>query len=316
MATGSAGYICEICNFEVSTKCDSLFCNGFCQKLYHNECVNVTSSEYKKIKSLDKKIKWFCGPCEVNLNKVTSRVYSIEDFLNLNSTVANLASIVNSVIGKTESLDQQVSGIFSEIKKLSNVNDCKQKVIQPLRLRKVKKHTVTADTNLSSTEGKNTSEEGNLLEEECNTDPEWECQQEQTSEIVNFASVVKSSRKETYKPIIGTKRPEQAKEDSLLKVVDRKISIFLSRLHPDVTKETVEQFLARANVDNFDCEKLKTRYETYCSFKITLTENFVSTVLDPSFWPVGTLVKRFVTPKKAEGSRPPYVPSRVFLPTK
>lgn len=327
MATESTDSNCAICKFEVSVKSEGLFCNGFCRRWHHIECVNVTSSEFKKIKSVEKKIKWFCEPCEDNLNKVTSKVYSIEDFLNLNSTVNNLASLVNSVIGRTESLNKQFSDIFSEVKKLSNVTDSKQETVQPLRLRRVKKKsTETADfqgagdqkRDFASAERVNTSEEGSSVVVDGNNDAaEWECQQQQDDELSNvtFASVLRNPRKSNFKPIIGTKKPEQATKDSFLKVVDRKISIFISRLDPDVSKETVEQYLNEANVDNVECEKLKTRYETYSSFKLTLAENSVSKVLDPTFWPEGTLVKRFVTPKKAEGSRPPYKPrpSRVFF---
>lgn len=332
MATDSTGSNCAVCNFEVSSISEGLLCDGFCRKWHHNVCVNVTSSECKKIKSIEKKIKWFCESCEDNLKKVTSKVYSFEDFLDLNSTVNNLASLVKSVIGRTESLNEQFSYIFSEFKKLSSVTDSKQEPVQPLRLRRVKKkNTVTADIHCveeqarvtTETEEVFSAEEGNSLKEQGNSSAEWECEQQDSGRHdpskLSFASVARNPRKKSFKPIIGTKKPEQATEDFLLKVVDKKVSIFISRLQPDVTKETVEQFLTDADVDNIECEKLKTRYETYSSFKVTLTEIFADKVLDPSFWPAGTLVKRFVTAKKTEGNRPrpPYAsrPSRVFLPT-
>ena len=95
-----------------------------------------------------------------------------------------------------------------------------------------------------------------------------------------------------------------------LRTVEQRFSLFISRIHPEVTDDIVKDYLTRNKITDFECEKLKTKYNTYCSFRVILPQKVMESVLNESFWPSGTLVKEFLSKKRTHGA---YVPSRTFL---
>ena len=77
----------------------------------------------------------------------------------------------------------------------------------------------------------------------------------------------------------------------------RYVSLFVSRLDPGIEPMELNSYIR----DNFhvelECTKLKTRYDTYSSFKVEGHCADPGIFLDPSKWPVDILVKKFFKPR-------------------
>ncbi|KAJ3656330.1 hypothetical protein Zmor_015414 [Zophobas morio] len=91
------------------------------------------------------------------------------------------------------------------------------------------------------------------------------------------------------KPIIGTSNNRK-----LLSVLKKStISIHLSRLVPATTERDILDYLGTLNKDVL-CEKLVSKKpDVYSSFKIEVPRDLKKTLLSPSYWPEGVLVKIF-----------------------
>lgn len=74
-----------------------------------------------------------------------------------------------------------------------------------------------------------------------------------------------------------------------------------------MTKEDIDQYLAEYCV-NAECVELKTKFNSYKSFKVGVTHDIYSSILHADFWPSGTLVRKFV-----QRSRP--IDNKVFTRT-
>ena len=79
-----------------------------------------------------------------------------------------------------------------------------------------------------------------------------------------------------------------------LKAAQKPVVLFISRVDTDTTEEEVEKF---ANIHfektEIHCERLKTRYNFYASFKVTLQGVQTEAALSSHIWPSGILVKKF-----------------------
>ena len=77
----------------------------------------------------------------------------------------------------------------------------------------------------------------------------------------------------------------------------RYLSLFISRLDPDVEPNVVKQFISENFEIQVECTKLKTRYDSYSSFKVEGYCNDPSIFLESSKWPENILVKKFYNSK-------------------
>ncbi|GBM79976.1 hypothetical protein AVEN_47448-1 [Araneus ventricosus] len=120
------------------------------------------------------------------------------------------------------------------------------------------------------------------------------------SEISTYASVAQTSsaipegKFKVLGPVIKDKRVNPkvvingARKNSGLKIVakmPKRKAIFLSRLGPDTTLNDITNFLAPLNLNFLQCQRLKTKYQSYASFHIenvrglrTKTVEFYSSV--------------------------------------
>jgi len=83
-------------------------------------------------------------------------------------------------------------------------------------------------------------------------------------------------------------------DSGTLKAAQKPVVLFISRVDPGTTQEEVEKF-ANSHFQNTEahCEKLKTRYNFYASFKVTLQGVEMEDALGSHVWPTGILVKKF-----------------------
>ncbi|XP_070547424.1 uncharacterized protein [Ptychodera flava] len=118
------------------------------------------------------------------------------------------------------------------------------------------------------------------------------CDNSQVSraESEDFILVQRRKRKRKQ-PVIGT-APNTAA--GLQGVRPRRLcTVFVSRLHPTTPSEDVERYAADKFGVSVKCTKLKTKYDTYASFMVELSDVDIRAALDPLNWPQDTLVRKY-----------------------
>ena len=95
------------------------------------------------------------------------------------------------------------------------------------------------------------------------------------------------------RPVIGTRS-----HGNTLKVsCGRFVSVFVSRLDPSVSCDTLSDYIYDVHSINAKCEQLVTKYNTYASFKVDVTCNDISTFLDADKWPQGVYLRKLFNKK-------------------
>lgn len=334
---------CNICNVLIVSDDNGLLCDGFCKQWYHPECVGINLENYKLITQVtntevvSNHIKWFCKPCAGKVDRLVASVSDVDDLINLRSVVDGLVSVVKGVIEDNLLLNKRMDDVTTE----HNITKQKVQTLSEITPEVVKLSSAIPSktdsiANQSKSDNLNHSEGISDLIVDCPgiesdtlavkpvlssaTAPRVVDKDNLTSQSENnvnksvrpsYASKVKSKPKQikpnlkdrSTKPVIGTKVNE-----SMLLTVEKKVVLFVSRLDPTVSKEQVIEYFKQANILSVECERLTSRYDSYSSFKIALPACHSDKVLNAEFWPIGTLVKRFIQKRKDS-----FVNSRVFL---
>jgi len=305
--------LCKVCGKKCKVK--SVFCDGFCRKWLHFECAKFSSEDSVNFEALAKNLdslKWYCSECNVNLTKVINKVGSVDDFLNLNDTVSQLVQLVKGVVNDNVTLNKKLDNLTSD-KVSANINNKRgqqaEVVIEQEDLNLA--NDITNVNARSSVAKKSVNCAGNseteVTEERRSGTVSLSQSVQSASSNVNkkFSDVVKNGKK-LPKPVIGCK---PTSESGSLKAVERRLWVFVSRLHPQTSKEDVEKYLTDNSVSDFQCEKLTARYNSYSSFKIGIPTELEGKVLSPDFWLAGTLVSHYI-PKR---NRTDFIRGQTFL---
>ena len=96
--------------------------------------------------------------------------------------------------------------------------------------------------------------------------------------------------------IIGTAKVEGIKAVTR----QRKASVFVSRLSPDLDPEVLKTHIVGSVGFEVAVEKLKTRFDTYSSFHITAICQDPHKLLSPDLWPEDTYIRWFYEKKKVD----------------
>ena len=103
---------------------------------------------------------------------------------------------------------------------------------------------------------------------------------------------------DVYKELL--RKPETGEKTNIAAVTKRPMSICITRVSVDTTKDDFEyhvrNMLPTANVQ---CVLLDTRYPSYKSFKVNVMTEDTNKLLDPDEWPQGILVRKFFTPRQS-----------------
>lgn len=83
-----------------------------------------------------------------------------------------------------------------------------------------------------------------------------------------------------------------------LKTAAKSKWVFISCCSPETTVDDIEKYFSDEAVDMSKCEKLKTRYDDYSSFKVSVPVSQFEKVFTSGFWPPGVFVKEFDPPKR------------------
>lgn len=88
-----------------------------------------------------------------------------------------------------------------------------------------------------------------------------------------------------------------------LKIAERCRFVFVSRCESDTEPDDIVRYLGVEKVVTAECEKLKTRYSGYSSFKVRVSECDFDKVMNADFWPKGLFVNEFKQAQKPGENR-------------
>ncbi len=94
--------------------------------------------------------------------------------------------------------------------------------------------------------------------------------------------------------------------DGLIKVVPPKKSVFISRLHKDVTEEQLQHYIkTKLDVNDAKIFKFNARndWSEHSSFRIMTSVDSFKILLNSASWPIGVLLKEFVYRKKSRHNK-------------
>lgn len=77
----------------------------------------------------------------------------------------------------------------------------------------------------------------------------------------------------------------------------RPLHIFVTRLSPLTECDDIVSFMKSEHEKDVTCEKLKTKFDTYSSFKVSTTYEHSELVMSPDSWPKGILIRKYFEPK-------------------
>ena len=127
-----------------------------------------------------------------------------------------------------------------------------------------------------------------------------------------------SKDEDGFKTFIKRKRPPKIGKNTTsslkavkLNPVHKALDIFVTRLHPSTSEEEIAQFVKFqfADAKEVSCSSLKTRHNSYASFKISFSGVLLKNCLDAENWPEGVLVKRYYPPHSEKVNSDTYAES-------
>ena len=77
----------------------------------------------------------------------------------------------------------------------------------------------------------------------------------------------------------------------------RSLSVFISRLDPTLSINELSLYIRSVHTLDDKCVKLKTKHDSYASFKINVVCNNASKFFNPENWPAGVYQRKFFNPK-------------------
>ena len=84
------------------------------------------------------------------------------------------------------------------------------------------------------------------------------------------------------------------KKGSKLKSIPRRVNIFVSRLDPDETEQSIVEYVQEITGQVCIVRKLNTRAVTFSSFVIACKEDIVEKIMDPEEWEEGVIIRPFI----------------------
>lgn len=103
-------------------------------------------------------------------------------------------------------------------------------------------------------------------------------------------------RQTVKKAVIGSKKTGPIKAVATVK----RLSVFMSRLPPGTGEDAIKSYvLEQTGAEEVTAQKLKTKFNTYESYRLDITNPSCDNILDPELWAQGLVVRRFFTKKNS-----------------
>ncbi|XP_054287733.1 uncharacterized protein LOC129003463 [Macrosteles quadrilineatus] len=267
MAGGQNEDICPVCKNAVLDDGKGVFCEFFCRKWYHSECVQISCEEYNYMSLLGKKSKWACSACEVRFEKVIEKAEDVEE---IKSSIVNLLKIVNKVVSDNACINNKLDLILdSHTKPVDpNVNigleaNISSQLVLPESFNKEEDLAVqVTDFPLTSQECINIDLNNTKLSDRPTVKAKSYAQATQgagdraTAKSGNQewkSKVAKQSRPSNRKQsiIIGSKLNDSSNSQSKVRAVERKSWVFVSRLASDTKPDEITSYLQDSNIAGY-----------------------------------------------------------------
>lgn len=348
---------CTVCNLILIDGDNQIQCEGFCQDWVHTKCVNISDDDFEKICDLGDTSHWFCASCLPGVRDIFTKVKNPGELLNLSGLVDKLVNIVkglvsdnleinkklDNVISENLGLKTHVSNIETELTTLSSnkyflscqaksksnavksaldkedkIDDQTYSQVVKSSLDKDQRNSSEPVSNVKSVspkESDSSPEPSSSPSIHKHLNPNQNVQVHQHREVSwRKAGGERSRKSHSHKPIIGS----NVKKSSL-KIAEKQKFVFVSRFSPDTECDEIVKYLKEESVEGAKCEKLQTRFSSYSSFKVSVSENYFDKVLKSEFWPIGLFVKEFRQSRQSgtgpnnKTSRSNQVASQTFL---
>lgn len=136
-------YPCGACGDAVDESF-AVGCEGFCDRWFHPECVNVTKDDYELINQLNDKVKWFCEKCTSRLDNLVKQVNDPSKF----DQAHTFEPILNTLLTRIEQLELRDNMFEVMSMKLDAVNEAVALVQNTLLTRPSPEHRPISDSEL------------------------------------------------------------------------------------------------------------------------------------------------------------------------
>ena len=78
----------------------------------------------------------------------------------------------------------------------------------------------------------------------------------------------------------------------------RYVVVFVSRLSPETTRHDMEDYIRDVHHMSSTCNKLKTKYDSYASFKVEVRCESIADFCSPEKWPARAYIRKFLQLKQ------------------
>ena len=324
--------ICPICNSPFYGRQNRLKCNT-CELKYHTSCLDFTTEEINLLQKTTFKCEKCMNKPKVigdetpvrpsgessfvrgneNRRNVPNEKNSNEFFVEFESCKSNdnysnaeLMYVIQKSFAKlSATFQEQISLLRDEIKILKEENMKLQNLVSNANKSETNARSIgTHNHPQSETEVVNLNFHKSGNESQVNDANENKSQEQDDSWVKVFsrnqrkfqnpkvvsrqvtASTSSNPPKDNRKMAYGTSQ----NKNNL--VCNKKRALFVTRFDPLVTSEDVEEIVKEQNI-SVKCTKLRTKYDSYSSFHVEVTESDFQTISNPNVWPNGIMIGPF-----------------------
>lgn len=324
--------LCGRCQVLIKNSDKFLKCDGFCERNYHLKCESVLVKEYDMIKKLSSKVLWFCVSCSTRYegqeestceeestdhNRMLQKLFNVVKSLITDNQIikSKLDCVLNHVLPETKPKEVNPNLCHPSLEVGLSVNDLTDSHSELLTKDNVAVTCNYSDKSYADAVNKpKIASKLNAAHDKVGLGSLGT----KTSDVhlVDAYSTVKNqSQLQTKKKANNNHTNRQSSDTSKnrskrfitgnlsspssghnLKIAEKTVFLFISRLIPTTKAEDISNFLKiHYQSDKFEIEQLNSRYpDKYSSFKVGLPSVHLKDIFKPDFWPMGVFVSRFV----------------------
>ncbi|KAG8265871.1 PC4 and SFRS1-interacting protein [Homalodisca vitripennis] len=303
--------LCSACDSPVFNGQSTIKCDGFCRNNFHSLCVNIDEDKFQALHTTSK------GHCEVDIkasletNIDNSAVIDTDEQPDAvlpqqrpsepcrRTTRSMFKQSLNSVNHDDKSITRTRDNFSQDTRHISEPG-IRQEVNQFTNKNRVYKNSNKEWTrvNYRKKGGQNNkSNNGSLTKDDgfrkviSNTGTESEVKARPYQTGTTYSEIIKSRPTVKIKVVHGT---QEVSVENPLKPAKRMMWLFLSGLDPSVQTATITEYLKSLNATaNFQCDKIESRYNNYCSFKLEVPLEVGEELMHPNLWPQGCIIGKY-----------------------
>lgn len=232
--------LCDKCSTDVKQE-NSLKCEGICNKIFHNKCMNITSRDFQIIQNIQG-LKWYCESCN---DFVTMAKDMRKEIVDVKSSILGEINELKNTMNMNEKYKLEKSSDLSYAKVVAGealVIKPKNKQDSKKTQEAIKKNLKPVELEVGITQIKNVKDGGVLIK--CNTKEEIE-------------KVKKSAEKKMGKNYQYT-IPEQ--KNPCVKILDFEENLNSDQLINCIIKQNSLVEIEKEKLKVVVIKKMKTRY--------------------------------------------------------